>query len=47
MDMADIQKNLKTLYEYNMMLRDRLLAAQSSLQSSSSNHSSQIKNNGT
>ncbi|GAU47058.1 hypothetical protein TSUD_181710 [Trifolium subterraneum] len=47
MDMADIQKNLKNLYEYNMMLRDRLLAAQSSLQSSSSNHSSQIKNNGT
>ncbi|CAI8613234.1 unnamed protein product [Vicia faba] len=47
MDMSDVQKNLKNLYEYNAMLRERLLAAESLLQSSSSNHSSQIKSNGT
>lgn len=41
MDMSDVQKNLKNLYEYNAMLRERLLAAQSLL------HSSQIKSNGT
>lgn len=40
MDMADIQKNLKNLFEYNAMLRDKLLAAQSLLHSSSSMHSS-------
>lgn len=47
MDMSDVQKNLKNLYEYNAMLRERLLAAQSLLHSSSSSHSSQIKSNGT
>ncbi|XP_058737441.1 uncharacterized protein LOC131609679 [Vicia villosa] len=41
MDMSDVQKNLENLYEYNAMLRERLLAAQSLL------HSSQIKSNGT
>lgn len=36
MDLSDIQKNLKNLYEYNVMLRDKLLATQSLLNSSSS-----------
>ncbi|XP_004492821.3 uncharacterized protein [Cicer arietinum] len=47
MNMSDIQNNLKNLYEYNAMLRDRLLAAQSLLHSSSSHHSSQEKGNGS
>ncbi|XP_061357388.1 uncharacterized protein LOC133301725 [Gastrolobium bilobum] len=47
MDMSDIQKNLKNLYEYNAMLREKLLAAQSLLQSSSSRHSSQVKSDET
>ncbi|TKY65369.1 monocopper oxidase protein SKU5 [Spatholobus suberectus] len=42
MDMSDIQKNLKNLYEYNVMLRNKLLAAQSLLHSSSSRHSSSV-----
>ncbi|KAL2330203.1 hypothetical protein Fmac_017784 [Flemingia macrophylla] len=42
MDMTDIQKNLKKLFEYNTMLRDKLLAAQSMLQSSASMHSSSV-----
>ncbi|KAK7340342.1 hypothetical protein VNO77_21044 [Canavalia gladiata] len=46
MDMSDIQKNLKNLYEYNAMLREKLLATQSLLHSSSSGHSS-IKNKET
>jgi hypothetical protein len=33
MDMSDIQKNLTSLYEYNVMLREKLLATQSSLHS--------------
>ncbi|XP_047167639.1 uncharacterized protein LOC124836513 [Vigna umbellata] len=40
MDLTDIQKNLKNLYEYNLMLRDKLLATQSLLNSSSSSHTS-------
>ncbi|KAE9592206.1 hypothetical protein Lal_00046432 [Lupinus albus] len=44
MDMSDVQKNLRSLYEYNVMLRDRLIADQSLLHSSSK-RSSRIKNN--
>lgn len=40
MDMSDIQKNLKNLYEYNVMLREKLLAAQALLHASSSKNSS-------
>lgn len=29
-DMSDIQKNLQNLYEYNVMLREKLLAVYSS-----------------
>lgn len=47
MDMSDVKKNLENLYEYNAMLREKLLAAQSLLHSSSSQHSSQVKSNGT
>jgi len=42
MDLSDIQKNLKNLYEYNVMLRDKLLAAQSLLNSSSTRHTSSV-----
>ncbi|KAK7243286.1 hypothetical protein RIF29_38079 [Crotalaria pallida] len=48
MDMSDVQKNLRSLYEYNIMLRDKLIAAQSLLRSSSSSKNSpQIKSNET
>ena len=47
MDMSDVQKNLQSLYEYNVMLRDKLVAAQSQLRSSASMQSSQVKSNGT
>ncbi|CAJ1822226.1 unnamed protein product [Sphenostylis stenocarpa] len=42
MDLSDIQKNLKNLYEYNVMLRDKLIATQSLLNSSSSKHTSSV-----
>ncbi|KAK7394685.1 hypothetical protein VNO78_15220 [Psophocarpus tetragonolobus] len=42
MDLSDIQKNIKILYEYNVMLRDKLLATQSLLNSSSSRHTSPV-----
>lgn len=35
MDMSDVKKNLKSLHEYNVMLREKLIAAQSLLHSSS------------
>lgn len=47
MDMSDVQKNLRNLYEYNVMLRDKLIAAHSLLHSSSSRHSSQIRSDET
>ncbi|CAL0304707.1 unnamed protein product [Lupinus luteus] len=47
MDMSDVQKNLRSLYEYNVMLRDRLIAEQSLHHSSSSKHSYQIQSNET
>lgn len=47
MDLTDIQKNLKNLYEYNLMLRDKLLATQSLLNSSSSSHTSSVNNKET
>jgi len=47
MDLTDIQKNLKNLYEYNVMLRDKLLATQSLLSSSSSSHTSAVNNEET
>ncbi|KAI4350152.1 hypothetical protein L6164_010661 [Bauhinia variegata] len=47
MDMSDIQKNLKSLYEYNVLLREKLMATQSLLQSPSSRHSSHVKSNET
>ena len=28
MEISDIQKNLRSLYEYNVMLREKLVAAQ-------------------
>lgn len=31
MDMADVQKNLKSLYEYNVMLREKFVGIQSVL----------------
>ena len=31
MDMSDVQKNLKSLYEYNVMLREKFVAVQSVL----------------
>ncbi|XP_062109639.1 uncharacterized protein LOC133821213 isoform X2 [Humulus lupulus] len=31
MDMSDVQKNLKCLYEYNVMLREKFLSVQSML----------------
>ncbi|KAL1322412.1 hypothetical protein HN51_067408 [Arachis hypogaea] len=47
MNMSDVQKNLQSLYEYNVMLRDKLVAAQSLLHSSSSSQSSKVQSNGT
>ncbi|KAL4382310.1 hypothetical protein HN51_005928 [Arachis hypogaea] len=47
MNMSDVQKNLQSLYEYNVMLRDKLVAAQSLLHSSSSSQSSKVRSNGT
>lgn len=44
MDMCDVQRNLKSLYEYNVMLRDKFEALQSVLhalatqKSSAGNH---------
>ena len=29
MDMSDVQKNLRSLYEYNVLLREKLVEAQS------------------
>ncbi|XP_015875694.3 uncharacterized protein LOC107412429 [Ziziphus jujuba] len=40
MDMYDIQKNLKSLYEYNVMLREKFIAAQSLLNDLASKSSS-------
>lgn len=31
MDMSDVQKNLKSLYDYNVMLREKFIAVQSML----------------
>ena len=31
MDMYDVQKNLKSLYEYNVMLREKVVGLQSML----------------
>ncbi|KAJ7978241.1 putative Transmembrane protein [Quillaja saponaria] len=47
MDMSAIQRNLENLYEYNVMLREKLVAAQSSLHSLSPKSSSRLTNNET
>ncbi|KAF7805263.1 putative transmembrane protein [Senna tora] len=41
MDMSDIKKNLKSLHDYNVMLREKLVAAQSLFHSSTSRRCSQ------
>lgn len=35
MDMSDVQRNLRSLYEYNVMLREKLVEAQSLFHSKS------------
>ncbi|XP_028770636.1 uncharacterized protein LOC114728001 [Neltuma alba] len=45
MDMSDVKRNLKRLHEYNVMLRENLVARQSLLHSPSSRHSSQVNSN--
>lgn len=47
MDMSDIQKNLTSLYEYNVMLREKLLAAQSSLHALATKSSSPVTHSKT
>ncbi|KAJ7973610.1 putative Transmembrane protein [Quillaja saponaria] len=47
MDMSAIQRNLTNLYEYNVMLRDKLLAAQSLVHALSMKSSSQVTNSET
>ncbi|KAL6278959.1 hypothetical protein ACE6H2_022560 [Prunus campanulata] len=42
MDMSDVQKNLRSLYEYNVMLREKLIATQSLFHSSPTNSSSSV-----
>ncbi|KAK4273620.1 hypothetical protein QN277_021987 [Acacia crassicarpa] len=42
MDMSDVKRNLERLHEYNVMLREKLVAGQSLLYSTSSRHSSQV-----
>lgn len=39
-EMSDIQKNFQRLYDYNVMLRERLVETQSSLRALSANKSS-------
>lgn len=40
MDMSDVQKNLRSLYEYNVMLREKLVATQSMFHSLATKSSS-------
>ncbi|KAL5538696.1 hypothetical protein UlMin_044464 [Ulmus minor] len=47
MDMSDIQKNLKSLYEYNFMLREKFLATQSLLNELATKSLSPAKNGDT
>ncbi|XP_021818393.1 uncharacterized protein LOC110760437 [Prunus avium] len=42
MDMSDVQKNLRSLYEYNVMLREKLIATQSLFHSLPTNSSSSV-----
>lgn len=42
MDMSDVQKNLRVLYEYNGMLREKLVAAQSLLNALATKSSSPV-----
>ena len=45
MDMCDVQKNLKSLYEYNVMLREKFIASQALLHDLASNqHCSKQQN---
>ncbi|PRQ41567.1 hypothetical protein RchiOBHm_Chr3g0448231 [Rosa chinensis] len=43
MDMSDVQKNLKSLYEYNVMLREKLVEAQSFFHSLATNSSTEVQ----
>lgn len=40
-DMSDVKRNLERLYEYNLMLREKLVAGKPLLHSTSSRHSSE------
>ncbi|ONI05154.1 hypothetical protein PRUPE_6G359100 [Prunus persica] len=42
MDMSDVQKNLRSLYEYNVMLREKLIATQSLFHSLPTNSASSV-----
>ncbi|XP_028957371.2 uncharacterized protein [Malus domestica] len=42
MDMSDVQKSLRSLHEYNVMLREKLVAAQSLFHSSATKSSSSV-----
>ncbi|PQQ14841.1 uncharacterized protein Pyn_39539 [Prunus yedoensis var. nudiflora] len=42
MDMSDVQKNLRSLYEYNVMLREKLIATRSLFHSLPANSSSSV-----
>lgn len=44
--MANLHKDLQNLYEYNMMLRDKLIAAQSMLHSLANKESTLASDNG-
>lgn len=42
MDMSDVQKNLRSLYEYNVMLREKLIATRSLFHSLPTNSASSV-----
>ena len=46
-DMSDIQKSLRNLYEYNVMLRDKLVDTQSTLRALTAKNPSLASENQT